>query len=114
MGPEKRKDNSRFYDFIAKKMGTDQVDEPAIEIGRWDINSYTNTEWKEMSFELTKYVTQAGQYEVAFTAQNNSNESGLEFKDWEMEMYGGKTKKTIELLKENFNIQDNTFTTDSE
>ena len=40
MEPEKRKDNSRFYDGIAKKMGTDQIDEPAIEIGRWDINSY--------------------------------------------------------------------------
>ena len=53
-----------------------------------------------MSFDLTKYVTQTGQYEVTFAAQNNSKDSGLEFKDWEMEMYGGKTKSTIELLKE--------------
>ena len=100
MGPEKRKDNSRFYNFLAKKMGTDQVDEPGIEIGRWDINSFTTTEWKDISFDLTKYVTQAGQYEVTFTAQDYSKDPGLEFKDWEMEMYGSKMKSTIELLKE--------------
>ena len=100
MGPEKRKDNSRFYDFIKKKMGTDQVDEPAVEIGRWNDNSYSTTEWKDISFDLTEYVTQPGQYEVTFIAQDNSGNTGLVFKDWEIEMYGSKTKSTIELLKE--------------
>ncbi len=32
--------------------------------------------------------------------QDNSKESGLEFKDWEMEMYGSNTTSTIEFLKE--------------
>ena len=99
--PEKRKkDNSRFYNFIKKKYGTDQGDEPAIEIGKSDDNSYNNTGWKEMSFDLTKYVTKVGQYEVTFSAQDNNKESGLEFKDWEIEMYGGKIKNVLEFLKE--------------
>ena len=98
--PEKRKDNSRYYDFLANKKGTDQGDEPAIEIGKWDNNSYSNSEWKEISFDLTKYVTMTGQYEVAFSAKDNSKVSALEFKDWEMEMYGGKTKNYIELINE--------------
>ena len=99
MGPENRRDNSRFYDYIAGKRGTDQVDEPDIELGRWDVDSYSHKGWKEMTFDLTKYVTRASQYEVRFTAQNNVKDSGLEFKDWEIEMYGGKIKNALELLK---------------
>ncbi len=99
--PEKRKDNSRYYDFLANKKGTDQADEPAIEIGKWNDNFFSNAEWKEMNFDLTKYVTQTGQYVVTFSSMNNDKVSGLEFKDWEMEMYGGKTKNYIEFIKDN-------------
>ena len=101
MGPEKRKDNSRFYDFLAKKMGTDQLNEPGIEIGSWDDNTFDNAKWKEMSFDLTEYITKAGQYEVTFAAHDNNKDSGLEFKDFEIEMNGGNTKRTIEFLKGN-------------
>ena len=52
-----------------------------------------------MNFDLTKYVTKIGQYEVAFSNPDNIKDSGLEFRDWEMEMYGEKTTRTIELLK---------------
>ncbi len=98
--PEKRKDNSRYYNFIANKKGTDQSDEPGIEIGKWDDKFFSNAEWKEMSFDLTKYVTMVGQYEVTFSAHCNNKGPGLEFKDWEMEMYGVKMKSTIEFLNE--------------
>ena len=98
--PEKRKDYSRFYNPLEKKNGTDQTDEPGIEIAKWDSNSYNNSEWKEMDFDLTKYVTKVGQYEVTFAAEDNNKKLGLEFKDWEMEMYGGKIKSTIEFLRE--------------
>ena len=97
--PEKRMDNSRFYNFIANKKGTDQSEEPVIEIGKWDLNSYIN-DWKEVDIDITKYVTLTGQYMVAFSAMDKTMTPQLEFKDWEMEMYGGKTTKTIELLKE--------------
>ena len=98
--PEERNDLDGFYDGIARKNGTNKKEEPGIEVGKWDNNSFSNTEWKEMSFDLTKYVTEIGQYEVTFAAQAEDKESGLEFKDWEMEMYGWKTKSAIELLKE--------------
>ncbi len=97
--PEKRMDNNRFYNFIANKKGTDQIEEPVIEIGKWDLNSY-GTNWKEVRIDLTKYVTLTGQYEITFSPQDKSKEPELDFKDWEMEMYGGKTTRTIELLKE--------------
>jgi alpha-L-fucosidase len=98
--PENRKDQSKFYDGILRKNATDQSDEPAIEIGKWNSDFFSDSDWKEMSFDLTKFVNRIGQYEVTFASQDNSKESGLEFKDWEMEMYGGKTKSTIEFLKE--------------
>jgi alpha-L-fucosidase len=96
---EKKNDLSGFYDGIAHKNGTDPKEEQNIEIGKWDINSFINAEWKELSIDLTKYVTRIGQYEVTFSALNNK-ESGLEFLDWEIEMYGRKSTNSIELLNE--------------
>jgi len=97
--PEKRMDNSRFYNYIVNKKGTDQSEEPAIAIGKWDANPVNKEEWKELSIDLTKYLTGTGQYEITFSAEDKTKAPGLEFKDWEMEMYGGKTKRTIESLK---------------
>ena len=96
---EKRNDLGGFYDGIARKNGTDQKEEPIIQIGTWDMNSFSNTEWKELSIDLTKYVTRIGQYEVIFSGLNQKV-SGLEFRDWEVEMYGRKSTYSIELLKE--------------
>jgi alpha-L-fucosidase len=98
--PETRNDQSKFYDGILRKNATDQTDEPATEIGKWETDSFNDSDWKEISFDLTKFVGRVGQYEVTFALQDISKESGLEFKDWEMEMYGSKTKNNIELLKE--------------
>jgi alpha-L-fucosidase len=98
--PEKRKDQSNFYDGILRKNAIDQPDELAIEIAKWDSNSFSDSGWKEMNFDLTRFVQRVGQYEVTFVAGDNSKGSGLEFKDWEMEMYGSKTKSTIDFLKE--------------
>lgn len=97
--PENRNDSGKFYDGITRKNGTDQKEESGIEIGSWNTKSFNNTQWKAMSFDLTKYVTKIGQYEVNFEATDNPKVSGLEFRDWELEMYGGKAKNEIELLK---------------
>ena len=96
--PEKRSDGGRFYDAIARKNGTDRQEEPGIEIGKWDNNSYFDNEWKDVCFDLTRYVTKIGQYEVTFESPDHSP-SGLEFKEWELVMYGGKATKSIELIK---------------
>ncbi len=66
--PEIRKDQSNFYDGILRKNATDQPDEPAIEIANWDSNTFSDSGWKEMSFDLTKFVQRVGQYEVTFAA----------------------------------------------
>lgn len=97
--PETRNDIGSFYDGIARKKGTENKAEPAIEIAKWELASFNTNDWKEMNFDLTKYVTKIGQYEVAFSNPDNIKDSGLEFRDWEMEMYGEKTTRTIELLK---------------
>ena len=98
-GPEKRNDRAGFYDGIARMNATDKKEEPGIEIGRWGTSSFNDNEWKEMSYDLTKYVTRIGQYEVIFVSKAEAKDSGLEFKDWEVEMYGGKAKSSIEFLK---------------
>ena len=96
--PEKRNDTGRFYDAIARRNGTDRPEEPGIEIGEWDNNSYPENEWKDVSFELTRYLTKIGQYEVTFESPDHKP-SGLDFKEWELEMYGGKAMNSIELIK---------------
>lgn len=97
--PETRNDMGSFYDAITRKKGGENGAEPPIEIAKWDMNSFNTHEWKEMSFDLTRYVTKIGQYEVAFSIPGNNKDSGLEFRDWEVEMYGEKTTRTVELLK---------------
>ena len=98
--PEKRKDLSGFYDGLTRKYGKDQKEETIIEIGKWGMDSFNNAEWKEMSFDLTTYVKAIGQYEVTFSMiPGPADKSGLDFKDWEIEMYGQKSRNAVELLK---------------
>ena len=97
--PEKRENLGSFYDGIARKTGTDPTRESALKIDSWDLNTFNSTEWKEMSFDLTKYVTRIGQYELSFSDQNANNDSGLEFREWKLQMYGGEVLNSIELLK---------------
>jgi alpha-L-fucosidase len=97
--PEKRENLGSFYDGIARKTGTDPTREPALKIDSWDLNTFNSTGWKEMSFDLTKYVTRIGQYELSFSDQSTGNNSGLEFREWKLQMYGGEALNSIELLK---------------
>jgi alpha-L-fucosidase len=97
---EIRNDRGNFYDGIARKQAADLEEDKPVQIGAWDINSFSKSAWKEMSFELTEYIKRIGQYEVKFSSASDLNNSGLEFKDWEMEMYGTKMKSAIELLKD--------------
>ena len=100
MPAEKRNDRGNFYDAIAGKQATDREEDKPVQIGTWDNNSFSKITWKEMSFDLTEYVNRIGQYEVKFSSASDVKNSGLLFKDWEMEMYGSKMKASIELLND--------------
>ena len=100
MPAEKRNDRDKFYDGIARKNGTEKEEELPVEIGTWGNKSPDKQGWNEMSIDLTKFLNRVGQYEVKFSSASDVNNSGLEFKDWEMEMYGSTMKSIIELLKD--------------
>lgn len=100
MEPETRNDRGRFYDGIQRKHATDIGEEPPVEIGGWDAGSFSDSGWNEMSFDLTKYMNRIGQYEVTFSSPDSIKNSGLEFRDWEMEMYGRRTRSAVEFIED--------------
>lgn len=73
-------------------------------IGHWQADTY-NQEWKEVRFDLTPYVTDVGQYDIVFTPlvrDHTSREpSGLEFSNWQLEMYGRNSPEAIEQVGNN-------------
>lgn len=100
MPAEMRNDRDKFYDGIARRTGTEKEEDLPVEIGTWDNESPGKQGWNEMNIDLTKFLNRVGQYEVKFSSASDVNNAGLEFKDWEMEMYGRSMKSTIELLKD--------------
>jgi alpha-L-fucosidase len=95
--PEKRDDRDKFYDGVGSKQGTVPGGERAVEAGKWKTDG-PSAEWKELSLDLSRYLTRIGQYEVTFAGSSGEKPSGLEFRDWEMEMYGGRMKDVVDLL----------------
>jgi alpha-L-fucosidase len=95
--PDKRDDRDKFYDGVGNKQGTVGGQEASIEVGTWKMGD-NGTAWTEFTFDLTKQVRKIGQYEIAFETRPGKNADGLEFADWEMEIYGGKMKDVIEML----------------
>ena len=89
-----------------KKDGPDPKAGAAIEIGKWTNTTFQKNRWKEVSFDLTKYVTKTGQYLVSFQEQDKSKVSGLDFKDWEIEIYGEKMNAVVEFLKGKFRFSE--------
>jgi len=100
MPAENRNDRDKFYDGIARRTATEKEEELPVEIGTWDNKSSDFQGWKEMSIDLTKFLNRVGQYEIKFSSASDIDNSGLEFKDWEIEMYGSTMKSAIELLKD--------------
>jgi len=66
-------------------------------IGSWTAQTYTNS-WQTFEFDLTPYIKTIGQYEVNFqmVSYDWNKEWGLEFKDWEIEMYGKLIPEAIQ------------------
>ena len=95
--PEKRDDRDRFYDGVGSKQGSVASQEPAVEIGKWDAPEKSG-EWNELRLDLTRFVRKIGQYEIRFIAQPGGQEAEIEFRDWGVEMYGGKINDAVERL----------------
>jgi len=70
-------------------------------IGTWDTQTYQN-EWKEVSFDLTKYLNKIGEYEFFFSTIaydfQSKDPSGLEFSDWKLELYGRENPESLHIL----------------
>ncbi|MGB9746604.1 MAG: hypothetical protein ACPLXM_06720, partial [Bacteroidales bacterium] len=69
----------------------------SITIGNWDASTF-NGEWKNVIIDLTPYINRIGQYEISFNMVTCdwAKDWGLEFKDWNVEMYGRLLPEAIE------------------
>lgn len=66
-------------------------------IGSWNAKTF-NDHWKTTEFDLTPYIDFIGQFEVNFqmVSYDWNKDWGLEFKDWEVEMYGKNLPEAIQ------------------
>lgn len=66
-------------------------------IGSWNAQTYTNN-WQTVEFNLTPYIKTIGQYEINFqmVSYDWTKDWGLEFKDWQIEMYGKVIPEAIQ------------------
>jgi alpha-L-fucosidase len=78
--------------------------EQAVVMGNWNGTTFDETEWKELTLDLTTYVTKIGQYEIRFQIlvldRDGPDRSlaGLEFKDLRLEMYGQDRSNDLEQI----------------
>jgi alpha-L-fucosidase len=68
-----------------------------ITVGSWDGDTFSDT-WKELEIDLTPYIDRIGQYELSFQRISHdwTKDWGLEFKDWEVDMYGKNVPEAVE------------------
>jgi alpha-L-fucosidase len=97
--PEKREGRDKFYDGVQSKQGSAARLEPAVEIGKWRTGP-ESSDGQTINLDLTSHVPVVGQYEIAFVPQSGKAAPELEFRDWDLEMYGGTMNNAIQLLKD--------------
>ncbi|MFA6127835.1 MAG: alpha-L-fucosidase [Bacteroidales bacterium] len=70
-------------------------------IGAWTAETFGD-EWKEFSLDLTPYLKYIAQYRVNFEMVSYDwlKDWGLEFKDWQVEMYGKNLPQAVEKVKD--------------
>lgn len=68
-----------------------------IIIGSWNAQTFSG-DWKTVKLDLSQYIRSIGQFEINFqmVSYDWSKDWGLEFKDWEVEMYGKKIPEAIQ------------------
>ena len=90
---------------LEAKIGEEKVD----IVSTWTSDSFNSEEYKEVTLDLTPYMTEVGEYEVTFSTLSTDYLSGkspaLVFSDCELIMYGGvHNKALVDLGKQTFRI----------
>lgn len=72
-----------------------------VTIGSWTAGAFGD-EWTEFNLDLTPYIHYIGQYVLNFEMISYDwlKDWGLEFKDWQVEMYGKDLPQAIEKVKD--------------
>ena len=92
MHPEMKNDMSKFWNGLTKKRDPGTVDQ-FVSVATLDLSR----RWIKVKADITKYLREIGQYELRIT----SDECKPEFRDWEMELYGTRSRNNVEYLGEN-------------
>jgi alpha-L-fucosidase len=98
--------NLALYNIEQSRQTNDNSKNTAVTLSGWD-NKTFSTEWQDFSLDLTaQFVEKVGQFELNFRTFSNemafdkAKESGLEFKNWQIELYGAVNTGAIQ-KKEN-------------
>jgi len=71
-------------------------------IGNWQAGTYSD-EWEQVSFDLTPFFNDVGQYEIYYSPVardlNCKGQTGLEFSNWQLEMYGRFAPESIRMIE---------------
>ncbi|MDR1224729.1 MAG: alpha-L-fucosidase [Tannerella sp.] len=93
--------NFAVYDVKSKlKDMNEEAGEYPVVIGNWDRTTFDSIEWKDLTLDLTPHVSKIGQYEIKFQTLIESwrPNIGLDFKDWQLEMYGHEMNSAIKQI----------------
>lgn len=70
---------------------SDQAEKPIV-VSSWENNSFAEDQWSDLELDLTPYVTRVGVYDISFNIvvsdYRGQGPTGLQLKDWQLEMYG--------------------------
>lgn len=76
--------------------------EKPVVISSWGNSTYSEESWTELTLDLTPYVNSIGHYDISFNVlaydYTNKQPTGLQFKDWKLEMYGKEFPEGITKL----------------
>jgi alpha-L-fucosidase len=91
---------------VDRKAEKIETENTFISIGKWDRNTFSPDKWIDLEIDLTKYVNEVGIYEIVFHtfAHDLSQKSGLQFKDWIVNIYGRDDTNLITYDKGRFYI----------
>jgi alpha-L-fucosidase len=69
-------------------------------IGSWNAQTFSD-QWQNLELILTPHITSIGQFEVNFqmVSYDWNKDWGLEFKEWEVEMYGKKLPEAVQKVE---------------
>ena len=95
--------NFSVYNIQTSSLVAEESAKP-ITVGNWEASTFEEDTWKELELDLTPYVNSIGQYDIQFNMIaydfTSGKPTGLNFKDWSLEIYGQNNIEAIEKLKD--------------